>query len=83
MARPASIPRADVEPPKRGQDVIAEAAGADHRGDDHHVEREHDDLVDADDQLRPRRGEHDLEQHLPSRGAGHGAVLDDLARHGL
>ena len=83
MASPASRPTTDVEPPKRGQDVIAEAACADHRGDDHHVEREHDDLIDADEQLRPRRGQHDLEQHLPARGACHGAVLDDLARHGL
>ena len=75
--------RADVEPPKRGQDVIAEAARTDHRGDDHHVEREHDDLIDADEKLRPRCGKHHLEQHLPSRGACHGAVLDDLARNGL
>ena len=83
MASPASRPAADVEPPKRGQDVIAEAARTDHRGDDHHVEREHDDLIDADEKLRPRCGKHHLEQHLPSRGACHGAVLDDLARHGL
>ena len=76
-------PAPDVEPPQRGEDVIAKPASADHRGDDHHVEREHDDLIDAHEKLRPRGGKHDFEQHLPPRGAGHGAVLDDLVRHGL
>ena len=41
---------ADLQRAQRQQHVIAEAAGADHRGDDDHVEREHDHLVDPDHQ---------------------------------
>ena len=36
------------------QHVVAEPARADHGGDDDHVERQHDHLVDADHQRRPR-----------------------------
>ena len=75
---------ADVEPPERGQHVVAEPARADHRGDDHHVEREHDDLVDADHQLRPRRGKHHLASSICRRvQPAMRAELDDLVRHGL
>ena len=55
MASPASMACADLQRAQRQQHVVAEAAGADHRGDDHHVQRQHDDLVDADHQRRPRR----------------------------
>ena len=65
MARPASIACADLQRAQRQQHVIAEAAGADHRGDDHHVERQHDDLVDADHQRRPRRRDEHAPQLLP------------------
>ena len=48
-------PVADGEAAQRGEHVAAEAAGADHRGDDDHVERQHDHLVDADHQAGARR----------------------------
>ena len=73
---------ADVEPAQRGEHVEAEAAGADHRGDDHHVERQHDHLVDADHQPRAgRTGTMHLPDQLARRAADHPAEVDDLVRH--
>jgi len=83
MASPGLEARADVQPPQRRQHVEAQAAGADHRGDDHHVERQHDHLVDADHQA-VARGRH---QHtpcgLPAGAADHLGQVADFGRDGL
>ena len=56
---------ADIQAAERRQHVVAEPAGPDHGGDDHHVEGQHDDLVHADHQRR-HRGRH---QDLSTRAA--------------
>ena len=74
-------PLADRQATQRGQNVEPQATGADHGGDNHHVERQHDDLVDADHQAGPGRGNLHPPQQLPGRAAGHPAELHHLGRH--
>ena len=59
------------------------ALGADEGRQHDHRQTQHDDLVDADHQRRPRRRQLDLPQHLPIRAAGHDAGLAHLRRHAL
>jgi hypothetical protein len=74
-------PGADVEPAQGRQHVVAEPAGTDHGRDDHHVEREHDHLVDAHHQRRPGGRELHPPEQLAVGAAGHPAVFGDLVGH--
>ena len=73
---------ADLQLLKREQQLLTEARGADERGDDHHGQRLHDDLVEAEQQGLFRRRNFDLPQQLARRAARHAARLDDVLRHG-
>jgi hypothetical protein len=71
----------DGQAPQGGEHVVAEAAGADHRGDDDHVERQHDHLVDPDHEAVAGRRQQHLPQHLARGAPGHAAELGDLGGH--
>src|SRR5690606_30112291 len=71
----------DVDARQRRDDVVAEAAGADHARDDDHGERQHDDLVDAGHDRRQGERELDLAQDAARRGAERVPGLDDLGVH--
>ena len=59
---------ADVDAVEARDDLAAEAAGADHAGDDDHRERQHDDLVDAG---------HDASASRAAAGSGAGCGHGD------
>ena len=61
-ATPALEAEADVELADGGVDLLAEAAGADHAGDDDHGQGEHDDLVDAGHDRRQGERQLDAQQ---------------------
>ena len=76
--RPASKPRATSMRVEALHDRAAEAAGADHAGDDDHRQREHDDLVDAGHDGRHRERQLDAGAGCGPGGAERVAGLDDL-----
>ena len=70
---------AHLERTQGKQHVIAKPARPDHRGDDDHVGRQHDHLVDADHQGRLGRRHQYPPQLLPRRAARHvGEIADFL-----
>ena len=77
---PRLQPRAEVEAAQRLQHVEAKPARADHRGDDDHVQGQHDDLVDADHQRFLGRWHHHPPGHLTPGAADHPAEVADLGR---
>ena len=76
---PADQPGAGIVPLKADQHRLADAAGADHRGDHHHRQRHHHGLVDALHDRGQRQRNLDALQHLPAGGAEGAARLDHLA----
>ena len=67
------LPQAQALKPE--QQVLAEPLGADEGGDHDHRQALHDDLVDPQHERVARRRNLHLEEHLPSRAAGHAAGL--------
>ena len=61
-------------------DDVAEPAAPDQSGDDHQREREHDRLVDRQEQLAPRQRELHLEQRLRLGGSEGAGRLDRVGR---
>ena len=74
---------ADGQAPERGQHIVTKPPGADHRGDDHHVQRQHDDLIDADHQGRARRRDHHFPHELARRASRHATEFNGLLGHQL
>jgi hypothetical protein len=65
----------DLEGAQSQQDIESQSRCADHRGDDQHVHRRVDVLVDAEHQRRLRRWDEDAPQLLPARATGHDPKL--------
>src|SRR5690606_24835994 len=68
---------ADLEALDTRQHRLAEAAGADHRGDDDHGQRQHDGLVHAGHDRGHGQRQLDLEEQLPV-GAAEGETGFDV-----
>ncbi len=74
-------PCPDIEPPQRCKDIKSKAAGANHAGNDHHVEGKHDHLVHAHHQGLAGGGHQHAPQRLALRAAYHPCQVMDFWRH--
>ena len=79
--QPRLKPGAEIQPTQRVQHLKPQAPCPDHRRDDDHIQRQHDDLIDAHQQRLARRGNQHAPQPLARGAADHGGQIVGLGRH--
>ena len=79
--QPRLKPGAEIQPAQRVQHLKPQTACTDHRGDDDHIQRQHDDLIDAHQQRLTRRRDQHAPQALARGAANHGGQIVGFGRH--